>query len=829
MPVKAHIAVATARWLPVCFLLALILSAGCTPASRSGASSAESGPADQATVVSTGARRADPGYVQYLERLSMMGSQTELARVVSGSQLAWLRPAAAPFPDPLLSLADTWLSVNPLVTLPETKKTVFASFSSPLYWQIFGKARIGGIYFAPASGSGALWAYNRKASARGDDVIQYTFSETAGSEDDYFRLLQVSNTNRKLLGLELTPATTGLGPDFFLAARYHRQFAGVYCMVEIPKKLWSGLPEVTDQWHGAPLDGAQIAILAAQNLLPPAMAQDFLPTGAKGGWAVTSEIHGVDGLVRRWVYRYYDAPDQPVLNWEDPSMGARKILSGSAVKSVGMLGSALIGMRLDGLYGLDASAPGGPSRFAPSPGADAAIAVSREIRRYGGWGWLKDDIPLSLTLALMPEGPDFFRDNILSPGIEHAMLTGSTTLLETLLDDALVLGLDMRRFVHATPAEQGVSYDLPHLAEVASGNTAASVLSPAAADKLRTETLQEAMSAVFASTLSSPKGNDQPPFQQRHLFTTPAGLAALALGAGNAHSVTESMEPLIRDGHFLQVGLRALMPGLLMISGQDVSGALPLSWYAMADSAEGWDASLASRGAHAYTSSVPDQAVTAQGVPRVRTMYSTPDVQLLEDKSFIARLADLLAIRTTRNIANGTLRGRFESTAPGCFAFAVILPRMGQNTPAGPLPKESGMTLPQTRPGPEDDAVMSASATARKLPAAERMKKQHQQNQQARRTIEQRIVSAPVTGETPPSGDSAIIVVGNFSRETIHQTLNLFADPVLKRIRLQGDPMLLTAGEANVKGSPATMSTGPQTITLTLGPWRFAAVLIGKR
>lgn len=833
MSAPAHSRIAITRWFPCWFLLALLFSAGCSSPSRGGGSSAAHDAVDQATVMATGARRADPGYIQYLERLSMMGSQTELARVVSGSQLAWLRPAASPFPDPLLAIADAWLAVNPLVTLPETKKSVFASFTSPLYWQILGRARIGGVYFAPANGSGALWAYNRKASVRGDDTIQYTFSEAAGTEDEYFRLLQVSNTNRKLLGLDLTPATTGLGPDFFLAARYHRQFAGVYCMVEIPKKLWTTLPEVADQWRGAPLDASQTALLAAQNLLPSAMAQDFLPTGEKGGWAVTSEIYGVDGLVRRWAYRYHGSPDQPVLNWEDPSMGARKILSGSAIKNVGMFGAALVGMRMDGLYGLDAAAPNSPPRFAAFPGEDAVIAVSREIRRYGGWGWLKDDIPLSLTQALMSEGPDFFRDNIFSPGIEHAVLTGSTTLLESLLDDAIVLGLDMRRFIHATIGERGVSYELPHLADIASGNTAASVMSPSAAEKLRTDAFKEAMHASFAATLSSPRGDDKPPFQQRHLFTTPAGLAALALGAGNAHAVTEAMEPLIRDGHFLQVGLRAMMPGLLMISGQDLSGALPMSWYAMADSAEDWDAALASRGAHAYTSSVPDHAVTAQGIPRVRTVYSTPDVQLLEDQSFLVRLAELLAIRTTYNVANGTLRGRFETTAPGAFAFAVILPDMSRDGPGAlsPLPEDSGISLPPIPmdPGTKDDAVISGSATARKLPAAERMKQQHEQDRLARREIQQRIVSVPILGQTSHKGDSAIIVVGNFSRETIRQTLNLYADPVLQRIRQQGEPMLLTARESSVKDSPISMSNGPQTITLTLGPWRFAAVLIGKQ
>lgn len=818
------------RILSVFLLATMVFMGGCAGASRAGSVNGSSlPPSDQSTVVSTGARRADPGYIQYLERLSMAGSQVELARVVSGSQLAWLRPAATPLPDPLLALADTWLAVNPLVTLPETKRSVFSSFRSPVYWQILGKSRLNGVYFAPSSGSGSLWAYNRKASVTGEDIIQYTFSDAAGSEDEYFRLLDTANANRKLLGLELAPATTGLGPDFFLAARYHRQFAGIYCMVELPKKVWSALPAVSDQWRGEPLDDAQTALLAAQSLLPPAMAQDFLPTGKNGGWAVTGEIHGVDGLMRRWAYRYYGSPDHPVLNWEDPSTGARRILSGSTIRCVGIHGSALVGIRLEGLYGLDSSLPGSPARFTASPADEAAIAISREVRRYGGWGWLKDEIPLSLTCGLMDEGPDFFQDTIFSPGLEHALLTGSTQLLNAMVDDAIILGLDMRRFVHGTTAERGVSYDLPHLAEVASGNTGATTLTPKAARELRQDAQKEIRQVVYAASLNSPRGDDKPPLQKNHLYTTPAGIAALALGAGNAHSVTAEMEALVRDGHFLQVFIRAMLPGLFMISGQDMVGTLPLSWYSMTDSAEGWDISHSSRSAMAYTQSVPESAVTSLGVPRARTLYSTPDIQLLEDNSFIARLSEVLAIRSSYGVSNGTLYGRFETTAPGCFAFAVVLPspgESGQDSLHSPdaFPQKAQAQIPAYNP--DDEAVIGASAATRKPSATESLKRRHQENLALRDKLEQRIIAVPDAGRNRRGGNAAIIVVGNFSRETIRQVLNIHKDPVLRNIRRQGAPVLLTKDRAS--GDGIAMSNGEQTVTLSLGPWRCAVVLIGK-
>ncbi|MCC8193860.1 MAG: hypothetical protein LIP28_04365, partial [Deltaproteobacteria bacterium] len=551
-----------------------------------------------------------------------------------------------------------------------------------------------------------------------------------------------------------------------------------------------------------------------------------------------------DGLVRRWAYRYYGSPDHPVLNWEDPSTGARRILSGSAIRNVGILGSALIGMRLDGLYGLDAAAPDSRPQFVPSPGDEAAVAISREVRRYGGWAWLRDEIPLSLVRELLPEGPDFFRDSVFSPGIEHAVLTGSTALLEAMVDDALVLGLDMRRFVHATGGEKGIDYDLPHLAEVASGNTDASVLLPSRAGELRENAIKEAMRAVYAATVSSPRGDDKPPLQKKHLYTTPVGLAALALGAGNAHSVTGGMEPLLRDGHFLQVFIRAMMPGLFMISGQDLTGAFPLSWYAMSDAAEGWDVALASRGAHAYTQSVPDGAVTALGVPRVRTLYSTPDVQMLEEDSFVARLSEALAIRTSYALANGSLYGRFKTTEPGCFAFAVVMPPPEAAAPEGAgKPAEPAAALADSFPhapanasserkeaspaaAADEGAGISDSAARRKPTPAERVKQQHEQTERLRRQLERKIVTAPSSAGLTHSGDAALIVVVNFSQKPIRQVLNLYNDPVLRRIRQKGEPALLTKDHTG-KGDIA-MSHGEQTVTVTLGPWRCAAVLIGK-
>ncbi len=798
-----------------CAVLLLCFTAGCA-----------GGPVQrdvprQGTLVQTGAQRADPGYIQYLERQSMLGADLELARIVSGSQLAWLRPASTPFPDSLLVLADTWLSINPMSLLPENKRSAFASLAGGATWQIMDKTNIRGLHIAPTGSAGGLWAYGRNATRSGEDVIQYTFSESAGQEDEYRRLLDMANSNRKLLGLDLVPAATGLGPDFFLSTRNHRQFPGVYCMVELPQNTWSSLPPVANQWRGAALSDEQVRALSAKQLLPPAMEQDKPLLGVKSGWAVTSEIHGVDGLIRRWAYRFHGSPDRPVLNWEDPSTAARRVLSGSAIRSVGVLGGALVGMRLEGLYGLDAVRDNRPPSAAPAD--EAAITVGREVRRYGGWAWLRDEVPLSYLQALMAGGPDFLQDSVFSPGLEHALLTGNAALLRGMTDEALRLGIDARRLVHSMPSEEGINYTLPHLAEIAarpvehSGGKSAQFIgpmTPRAAESLRKNTLQEARRVVYAAKMSTPKGDDIPPLGAGRLYTTPAGLAALALGAGNADSVTRAMIPQIQNGHLLLAFFKAMQPGLLMLSGQDLAGGLPLSWYSMIDSPRDWDISLTSRGAYPLTEANSARIVTAQGIAKAKTVYESADVQIQDPASFASRLGRIIGLRDRLKTSGGTLHGRFLTRGTGTFALAVLLPS-GSRLPAG-----ADALSEQPSPDREGNVFHLNSASDPEGNSGGRAARAREADARVRSAIARKLVLAAPPSSGYENGDTALITAYNFSKEPTSETLNLAATPALARIVSRGGPVLVTEG--------ASFTRQGNQITVNLGPWQGAAIVIGR-
>ncbi len=745
-------------------------------------------PGDPTTLL-TAARRADPGYIHYLEKQSLLGASYEAARIVSGSGLAWQRPASPPSPEGVLHEADSWLYVHPLSLVTTRDLPVFGQLGSPDLGRLLERSALKGLYIAPTSGSGRLWAYDRNAGPEGEDSVQFGFSEAVGGEKEYNRLLQASLDAHRLLGMDILPAATGQGPDFFLAARNVRSYPGLYCMVEVPQAAWRLLPDVPNQWSGAALEQNRVLELAELGLLPPAMASDspaFLLHGEKaGGWAATGAIIGIDGLPRRWAYRFHGDPTRPVLHWEDPSQAARQVLSAGIIHNVGLRGSALAGIRLEGLYGLEAAAP---TRVGAqgAPGIEAAVSLGREIRRYGGWSWLRDPLPLSVLEPLLREGPDFLTDSITSPAAEHALLTGDTALLRFMMDAALSRGVDSRRLAHAMPAYDGIPYHLPFLADLATRASTPEMARQAAA--LREKTLRELREILEASCRVGPKGVDPLPLSGGTLYTTSAGLAALALGAGNAEAVTREMLPMIRRGHLLLAFFKAMQPGLFLVSGQDLVGTLPLSWWDMADSSRDWDVSLACRGAYSLVKSGAALPATARGIPRAKTVYPAPDAQMQDRDSFLVSLSRMLALRSRLAVARGALYGRFSVSHGGSLAFAVLLP--------------PGKTAVAARQGSLAGAVslpgQGGAFFARREQEGERS----------------------VTADT--GVDSALVVVCNFSRRRVNESIDLAATPLLAQILEKGD---MTA--FSCEGTTAVVA-GRRILKLTLDPWQAIGVVIGR-
>lgn len=595
--------------------------------------------------------RADPAYLQHLERNSMLAKASEMAKVVSGSELAWRASSNDGSADSLLNFADVWLYVHPLTLLTSSRNSVFSQLADSTVRAVLREIGAKGLYVAPIQGGGALWAKEGKGEESGEDVVQYDFSRAAGKDDQYRRLMSSVIDNQSLLGSDLVPAATGIGPDFFLAARNVREFPGIYCMVDIPDELWANLPEVASEWEGAPLNAEQVAALNAKGLLPKSMRDEVSPLGHKGGWAATGKVRGVDGNARRWVYRYHQNPRYPVLNWEDPSQTAHRILSGSAVRQVGMQGQAFIGLRFEAFQGLEA-ASGGKNSFSVEPAISAAQSMSREIKRYGGWSWVRDDdLPLDSLNRFLLGGTDFIFDSAFSPAAEHALLTGDASLARFMADELIRLNVDARRLVHASPAQEGINYSLPYLSYLASHGSG----DKAAAFR---QQIQSAMQAAAG-------GNAQ--VKDGYLYTTGAGLASLALKTGSADASQSQLKEIIK-GHSLLIFFKAMQPGVVMLSGQDLVGAMPLA------SPPNGDPASSCRGSYALTSSGSGLVVTNMDMPKAPQLYAAPDAQAHQKESFLGQIGAFLHARTQHGLGKASLVARPQTKGKGSIALVSRLP-----------------------------------------------------------------------------------------------------------------------------------------------------------
>ncbi|MCL1915889.1 MAG: hypothetical protein FWG17_04195 [Desulfovibrionaceae bacterium] len=666
--------------------------------------------------------RTDPGYVQYLERQSMLGHASRLSKIVSGSNLNWQNAATQPLPDELLNKGNVWLHIHPQNLLSSAQDPPLRQLGQEKVWDILRDTGINGLYLAPTGSGGNLWDHERRFEPNGnDDIIQYTFPKNIGSEQDYAGILQQAEARKMLLGGDLLPLAGGIGPDFFLSAQNVRDYPGLYCMFDVPEEFWALLPSSRNNngadWHVTPMKEEEVRRLAEKKLIPEKMLQDDLPYVSRSGWAVTDEVRGLDGNLRRWVYRYAYSYKRPLLNIYDPSQTALKVLNGSLIYQVGILGNALAGYQTAPLIGLDAADKHEPDITGASNYAASfrlAGDLARQSRSYGGWAWMQDELPLPFLREVMQSGPDLVKDSVLSPAVEHALLTGKTFLLGFMLDEAMKENIDFRRLVHTSSGPYGVDYTLPHLRYMSrlseleeedwSGEFQASKVffgTPGlSADRgldfleargdwhrqvENEKNLDNSLAEIILyETLGQVRRKAQPPagggrmqaaFENSTLYTTPAGLASLALGLAPERTPNAEEQQEIRRGHMLMQFFKAMQPGIFMLGGQDLLGTMPLPFYRLlpSDPLKNWDKRLVPMGAYALSSGSEGGVLNGQSLPKAVSLYGPLDVQTLNSSSALKELGEILHLRRTLGVDKGVFTGRLPVSGAGMIATVTRL------------------------------------------------------------------------------------------------------------------------------------------------------------
>ncbi|MDR1241837.1 MAG: hypothetical protein LBM00_03495 [Deltaproteobacteria bacterium] len=590
--------------------------------------------------------RANPGYLQYLEKFSMRRKAVELNALVSGSALGWADSSVRT--DELLSRAGVWLHINPQATMTRGNVSLLAQFGDPLIWTVLNPPGIRGLYLAPVWGAGELWERGESAGllppdARigdNEDVVQYDFAPYMGSDGEYKAVVRNSVQAGSFIGGDIIPAATGIGPDFFLAARDYRDYSGIYCMVEAPPESWpllpadaaaaalpAGLPaalpqespgialptefqdkaELSEAWRIAPLSATQALNLSEAGVIPAIFRQETLAYLPPSGWAATGGVRGVDGNLRRWVYRYFGDHKRPVLNWADPSATARQILNAGVIRQVGIFGNALSGYSVQPFIGLESHAENAVQVKAQAMALEASNNLARQIRAYGGWSWLRDALPVALLSDFLESGPDFVLDSINSPAAETALLTGDAKELRAKLDEAMQTGIDFKRLAHAA--------DFPR--------------------------------------------------------TTPAGLAAEALGLTRERVIPAGRKTEIIRGHSLLIFFKAMQPGLLMLSGQDLVGAMPVNRWNIGDSPDQPNTRPDASGAYALLSGARQGMVNFKGLSEAESLYGSLDEQVYKPDSFLNGLGKMLRLRENLGLAHSKLAGRLKVKGKGLLGLVL--------------------------------------------------------------------------------------------------------------------------------------------------------------
>lgn len=607
--------------------------------------------ATAAQAASNGLPRADPGYLQWLERQSMLGAAPELTAQVSGTERIWRNSSTARRLPVLLGAAPNWFALNPYAV--STGRPVFRALAGGAgagFPDALPQAGLNGLFVSPTGERGDIWNKHNQPSPGGENVASLRFDPALGSDADFEKLAQRLEPLQIQLGGELPPAATGLGPDFILQARRAARFDGIYAMIAVPRKDWDLLPRLPDEWECLPLRPEAVAQLARRGLLPDALVRDSLPWATPGGWAATGEVRGADGQIRRWVYRYSGDALRPVLLWQDPSGQARRIFSAAIIRHTGLQQQTLTGLRLEALMGLDVpagaaedAAAAQAARFARlTPGLDALDEAAREVHRYGGWAMQDDVLPPSLTPVVLAGAVDFSRDSITPAAAAYALLSGDAAPLAALLRASQASGVDQSRLARGLHDWRAVDWrpllDLPQGREL----------------------IRKAQRLAGA-----------PPEAMR-LWTTPASLAARALGLKPAEASASAADgngknAALREACLLLLGWRVGLPGLSFVSPQDLSGALDLP-----RSTADLPASL---GLTPLWGDNPGN-VGQSGTPAAPSAFGALEQQWADRQSFLHSMARLLRARRDAGLAEGKLLAVF-SGPPGCVAVLSALPSGG--------------------------------------------------------------------------------------------------------------------------------------------------------
>ncbi len=525
-----------------------------------------------------GGSRSEPpnvAEIRWLESRSMLRRANDLAEAISGNAIQWRNAYGRPDPRGFVRSAPVWLTSYPRSVVTAPGESVVQTIGNPALLSMLCSIGISGIHVGPMKRSGGVSGRSYTPSIDGFfDRIELTIDPLMGTDEQYEELTRCAEEFGIAVIGDLIPAHTGKGPDFRLAERSFKDYAGMYTMVEIDEADWEVLGEVPEGSDSVNLSLDAVTALRTIGYIPGQLeVTPFYEPGVKDtNWSATDVVTGVDGVDRRWVYLHVFKSGQPSLNWLDPSLAAQRVIMGDVVQSLHVWGDA--GLRLDAspLLGVEMTRQPDAAWIEGHPLAEGGSnMIAMMIRKLGGHSFQEINASLEHLKRFSTWGPDLSYDFVTRPPYLYAMATGNAEPLRLVLRLMLKEGLDPGSFVHALQNHDELMFDLAHLRahgddEFRMGDRT-----------LRGRELYQSMYAEAKQVLGDVGVAYMPEFSNLGFCGTLVGYAAACCGIHDPTAMTPEQRDEVQRLHLLAAFFNAMQPGVFAISGWDLIGALPLS------------------------------------------------------------------------------------------------------------------------------------------------------------------------------------------------------------------------------------------------------------
>jgi maltose alpha-D-glucosyltransferase/alpha-amylase len=594
-------------------------------------------------------------YINFLEQNSMLFQADQEADKISGMGIQWRDDFSQPKPADLVKQASVWFLYYPASVIPKQGASVIGTWADPQFWATNHDVGIDLLHTDPVERAGGIRDRSFTPTIDGwFDRISLDIAPELGTEADFTQMVSNASQQGATIGQDLVPLHTGLGADFLLAERAYKDYPGMYDIVEIQQKDWGLLPQVTDPFGHAIVTKDVGVQLKQKGYIPGIInSADANPDAPNwSGWSATPEVVGVDGKTRRWVYLHVFKPEQPALNWLDPSYAALRSQFGDAGRNIVDRGVKVLRLDADAFLGLEPQPNSNMAAVYITPLSQISTSqLAFGIRKLGGFSYQEFAAPLATLKQFAPNGPDLSYDFFTRAEVLYPLINGNVLPLRLAHHFLLDAGVQAGALIHDMQNHDEITFQL---FEVGSHDDFQFEGQNLNGKQIKEQILKDMRAAVAGS--AAPFNMLYRPAQDG-VATTFAGFVAPALGVHDPYHATPDQVALIQRGHLLVAHANAMQPGVFGISAWDLVGALPIPVKSVPDDlTAGGDWRWINRGAVDLLNVNPNATQSAVfGLPKAQALYGSVPDQLKSPNSFASQIKRMLAARKKYRLAEGQM------------------------------------------------------------------------------------------------------------------------------------------------------------------------------